>query len=261
MLTQISRLLSQAHTPDTHFPPTILYNEGWMLRLVLDWFHSGIQYDHPLAFYEDSNWYSEALLPSQFKPRSQKDSLGESYTHADGAIGHFTIGGSGKGDLVLNEDASQLIILEAKMFSKLSAGVSHARYFDQAARNVACMAEVLRLKNIHPSQMDSLGFYVLAPQSQFEKESSFGAYTEKSSVIEKVHRRAVEYQDRKEYDEIKDWFDNYFLPLIKVIDIQCISWEDIIEFIASEDEDFGSELKEFYELCLKFNQRDDDKKN
>lgn len=258
MISLLTHLLSQAHTPDTHFPPTILYNEGWMLRLVLEWFSGNIQYDHPLAFYEDSNWYSEALLPSQFKPRSQKDSLGESYTHADGTIGHFTIGGSGKGDLVINEDASQFIILEAKMFSKLSTGVSNARYFDQAARYVACMAEVLRQGNVSPSIVDSLGFFVIAPQSQFETEKSFKAYTDKASILEKVHRRSVEYQDRKEYEEMKKWFDDFFLPLVRAIDIQCLSWEDIIDFIKGEDEEAGNGLREFYELCLKFNQRQDD---
>ena len=50
------------------------------------------------------------------------------------------------------------------MFSALSSGVKNAPFFNQAARNVACMAEVLRRAGRSPDQFTSLGFYVLAPR-------------------------------------------------------------------------------------------------
>lgn len=256
MYNRISHLLSQCHTQDNKFPPTMLYNEGWMLRLILDWFHTHKVKNHKLAFYENSEWYSEALLPSQFKPRKRGDSLGESYTHADGALGHFVIGDSGEGDLKLNNNAEQFIIAEAKMFSKLSAGVSHAKYFDQAARNVACVAEVMRKANLHPSEMDFLGFYVLAPEPQFEKEKTFKKYMTKESITEKVMRRVSEYKGRDEFDEVNGWFKDFFLPLIKAIDIECVSWEEVLEFIQGEDEEDDRGLAEFYEMCLKYNCRE-----
>ena len=59
--------------------------------------------------------------------------------HADGAIGQFTIGKSGKGDINLSPNANQLVIIEAKMFSKLSKGIKNFSEYDQATRNVACV--------------------------------------------------------------------------------------------------------------------------
>src|SRR4051812_48197891 len=112
-------------------PPTSLYNEGWMLRLVLDWFSRQPESSHPLSFLHDSRWYSEALLSTQFRPRSRGDVLAESWTHADGVIGHFTIA-EGRGDVRLQRDARQLVVVEAKMFSGLSRGTKRALTFDQA---------------------------------------------------------------------------------------------------------------------------------
>ena len=67
-----------------------------MLRVILDWYsHQNID-DHHLSFSKDARWYSEILLPSPFLPRFQKDLFSESYTHADGAIKHFTVGKSGR---------------------------------------------------------------------------------------------------------------------------------------------------------------------
>jgi hypothetical protein len=78
-----------------------------------------------------------ARLPSPFLARSRRDPLGESWTHADGAVGHFTVGSIGKGDLALEPPATQFIVVEAKMFSGRSPGVKNAPRFDQAARLAA----------------------------------------------------------------------------------------------------------------------------
>ena len=52
------------------------------------------------------------------------------------------------------------------MFSELSAGVTNAPYFNQAARTVACMAEVLQRANTSPKSFDNIAFYVLAPEKK-----------------------------------------------------------------------------------------------
>ena len=147
VLDRIVSMLRSCDSAAPLFPPTELFGEGWLLRLFLDLFSTHRVDNHPLSFSQRARWFSEALLPSAFLPRYRGDPLAESWTHADGVIGHFHIGHVGRADLSLSHDASQFIVLEAKMFSKLSSGVTHARYFDQAARTVACMAEVLRRAN------------------------------------------------------------------------------------------------------------------
>ena len=125
-LESIQEMLRTAATDQPLFPPTLLYNEGWLLRLVLDWFARHSVQDQLLSFAADANWFSEALLPSPFLARNRGDQLAESWTHADGVVGHFLIGEKGRADLSLETEASQLLVLEAKMFSTLSSGVTHA---------------------------------------------------------------------------------------------------------------------------------------
>lgn len=64
MQTTIADILPNAHEERiSNIPPTLLYNEGWMLRLVKHWFRNHPNANHKLAFSEDCSWYSEASLP------------------------------------------------------------------------------------------------------------------------------------------------------------------------------------------------------
>jgi hypothetical protein len=107
-LEVVSELLSRCETESTVFPPTDLYNEGWLLRIILDWFSKQDTADHELSFSYRCKWFSEARLPTQFKATSRKDPLYETWTHADGVIGHIIVGGFGKTDTSLAGDATHL---------------------------------------------------------------------------------------------------------------------------------------------------------
>ena len=148
MIDRIAEILSRVDGDSPPIRRTEVYNEGWMLRLCLDWFSENRSASGTLLFDSSSDWYSEALLPSAFLPKERGDRLAESWTHADGVIGDFDIGKENIGGLSLKPDARQFVVTEAKMFSKLSSGVKNAGYFNQAARNVACIAEVIRLANL-----------------------------------------------------------------------------------------------------------------
>lgn len=248
-IERITELLGRCGGPDKNFPPTDLYNEGWMLRLVLDWLSLHPNIDFDLSFSTDDQWYSEALLPSIFLPRKRGDSLAESWTHADGVIGNIMIGANREGDLSLTKDASRLIVTEAKMFSKLSPGVKNASYYNQAARNVACIAEVLHRANIAPSQFTKIGFYVIAPESQI-KIGTFSDYMAPGEILNIVKRRISGYQEPD-----KDlWSEEWFMPVMDKIHIREISWEEIINEITQIDSISGEEIQSFYEKCLEFNQ-------
>ncbi len=252
IINRIKSMLELCSGEYTVCPPTDLYNEGWMLRLVLDWLNQNKGGDQKLRlpYPVDAQWYSEALLPSAFLASSRKDKLAESWTHADGVIGHFSIGGSGKGDLKLSPDAQSFLVVEAKMFSKLSPGVTNARYYNQAARNVACMAEVIRPTKIPPRELSNLGFYVMAPRSRI-KEEVFKKHMTHQSVRENVKRRVDEYRGDKQ-----GWYDSCFLPTLDAIEIRTIAWEEMIDDISNADPEFGAELDQFYQNCLKFNRLD-----
>jgi len=224
-----------------------LYNEDWLLRLVVDWFSNSKISDHHLSFPKDGHWFSEARLPSAFLPRFKGDPLAESHTNADGVIGHFVIGSTGKTDLELIPDATHFVVLEAKLYSGLSKGVTNAKYYDQAARNVACIADVLKRADRNPKSFTQLGFFVLAPKDQI-KSRTFSRHLDKQSIKDKVNRRIKPY-DR----ELDEWFKEWFTPTLEVIEIHSISWEAILDIISKRDLKIGDSLKEYYSHCLTFN--------
>ncbi len=248
MLDRIVAILESCETRDPLVQPTELFNEGWMLRLVMDWFSRQQADSHPLSFSLGARWFSEALLRSPFPARSGKDGLAESYTHADGTIGHFQIGGSGKGDLVLAHDATQLVVIEAKLFSALSHGVKNARCYDQAARSVACMAEILHRAVPRVDQFSSLGFYVAAPQQQIDRRV-FAKEMDRDAIMKKVRQRAKEYGGEKD-----QWFREMFLPAFERIGVGCLSWESILGYVEARDPAAARSLADFYRRCLQHNQ-------
>jgi hypothetical protein len=248
MLERIRALLVSCSGDTSCLPPTLLYNEGWMLRLTLSLLEELRVAGHALSIPPGCRWYSEALLPSAFLPRSRTDPLGESWTHADGVIGHFSIGEGAKADLTLLPDAAHFVVLAAKMFSKLSSGVSHARYYDQAARNVACIAEMLKRANRQPSELSSLGFYVLAPEEQ-AKQGIFSTNLEKTSIENKVHRRVNEYEEENK----RVWFRDWFKPVLDCLDVRALAWEDLVELITLQDKESGLSHGSFYKSCLQYN--------
>jgi hypothetical protein len=158
MFNQIINMLKTCDTDHGVLPPTEVFNEGWMLRLILDWFARQPPSDHPLSFEKNARWYSALLLPSQFLPRYQRDPQAEAYTHADGVIGHFSVDRSGKGDIDLHPDAKQLVVVEAKIFSRLSKGSKNFENYDQAARPPHVSLKHYLLDNDSSVIFQGLGF-------------------------------------------------------------------------------------------------------
>jgi len=106
ILTEVTGFLGSLNTDARRAPATLLYNEGWLLRLVLSAEAGGIRC-LPQPFEPGARWFSEALLYTPFAPRSRGDQLGGSVTHADGVIGHFEIGRSSRAGLHLTPDGTQ----------------------------------------------------------------------------------------------------------------------------------------------------------
>ncbi len=247
-LLRITSLLEQCNTGDAPFPPTDLFNEGWLLRLVLDWYSRNTEVSSPLQFAPNARWFSEARLPSAFLKRHHKDRLAEGWTSADGVIGHFDLSHR-KSGCKLQADARQFVVTEAKIFSKLSPGVTNAPYYDQAARNVACIAEVLKRAGRKPHLMDRIAFYVIAPKAQIEAGVFHPDITARS-IAHKVKQRVDEYGGSKE-----QWHEQWFAPLLDHIEVSTLSWESLIDPIGDTDPASNAELQTFFSNCCKFNQQ------
>lgn len=240
MHDRISHILGSAGNGNSPIRPTELFNEGWMLRLVLDYLSTNPIADHPFSFFEGARWYSEALLPSAFLTRRRGDELAEGWTNADGVVGHFAISHAAKGDLTLSPEAKQFVVIEAKMFSGLAAGVKRCAVYDQAARNVACMAEVLSRAKTPPAAVQRLAFFVVAPESQISC-GIFGQRVEKASIRAAVEARVNIYAGERD-----DWLAVKFAATLDVIEVRLVSWEQTLQELPKEYHDF-------YANCLRFN--------
>lgn len=240
------------------FPPTEVFNEGWMLRLVLDAAERLHLADHPLSFLQGSQWYSEALLLSPFRPRMRPDPLGEGFTNADAVIGHFTFDHATKAGLRLDPDAAQFVVIEAKMFSNLSKGTKNAPLYDQAARNVACMAEAIANSGRSIGDFESVGFFVLAPAKEKRRNSSSNleVCVSADSIRAAVANRLLSYEtaNRTEPRELRVWEQRFLLPLVERLvetnRLGVLTWEECIGAIAERDQAMGAELVAFYTQCL-----------
>jgi hypothetical protein len=244
MLEAISRILGRCGSASSVLPPTVLFNEGWMLRLVLDWLDRNRQVEHPLSFRAGARWYSEALLPSRFLPQTRGDSRAESFTHPDGVVDHFTIAPGERGEAKLLPGVKQFVVAEEKLGSGLSARTTNAPGYDQAARNVACMAYMLGKEGIDPSAVDRLAFYVVAPDDQI-KSGVFADLVFKESIEKKVKERIRSYEGAHDA-----WFQGTFLPTLARIELGILSWEEVLAALPNTKE--TELMSEFYEQCLRF---------
>lgn len=248
MIDRVFEMLRNCGGSETAIlPPTLLYNEGWLLRLALDWFehHPGVS--RPMSVPPGAHWYSEALLPTRFKATKLGEPNAESRTHADAVVGHVSLEPHTARGLVLNSGATHFVVLEAKLRSGLSPGTRNAPRYGQAARNVACMAEAIAVSDspLPPAEMAALGFYVVAPEKQITKARIDKALMP-AAIRDAVADRVVAYAD----PAYTRWFDAWFKPMLDCMTIDVISWEGVAEKIGGADADDGAAFESFYRRCL-----------
>lgn len=258
---RVLRLLRFCECEDeARFPATDLFNEGWMLRLILDAFERLNIRQHPLSFEANARWYSEARLGSRFRAQQRGDKLAEGVTHADGVVGHFDFRATTTAGLTLRPDGTQFVVLEAKMFSPLTPGTTNAPSYNQAARNVACMAEAIAQGGTPVAAFASLGFFVLAPRPELRgaDRSKLEAFLDPNSIKLAVHQRISAYEEagRAEAPALRAWENDYVLPLVSHLAetrrLAVLSWDECIDAVANVDAMTGDDLRDFYRRCLSF---------
>ena len=244
-LQRVAAMLEACDSKNSVMPATEFYNEAWMLRLTLDWFsQQPPPMPHALTFATNAQWFSDARLPTPSLFRALPEYVAESWTRTDAVVGHFDIGSDGHAHVTLGKGAEQFIVIQASPFS---AGVADAWFFDQAALEVACVAEMLSQSDRAPTSIPHLAYYVLAPREQIDR-GTFTSEMSKDSIRAKVVRRAE--QDSSEHST---WLSSWFLPTLDRIEVSYRAWEDTLAHVSKHDSDFGSQLAEFYVLCLVHN--------
>ena len=231
--------------------PTEFYNEGWLTRLLIFSVTDFGLIGHDLFIKETNKYFSESLLYSPFLARFEKDSLAESFTHADGAIGEFQIGDNkNKGSLKLI--GNELKIIEAKINSGFSTGVTNAKFYNQAARYIACITETIDKANKINNLNDlNIGFYLVVPENQYKEKTSFEKSLNKDYIFNTVQRRVEQYKNENDYNDRKFWLDSKFSQVLEKIIIKPVFYEQIISELKGYK--FLNEISEYYKMCIDFN--------
>jgi hypothetical protein len=236
-----------------YFKPTLLYCEGWLLRLILFWFDRNKNINHKIKLFDNSTWYSEGSLPTFFQ-RKKGFQYSEGVTYCDAVYGNIELEPNSY-KISLTDNCKQFVVIEAKMYSKFSSGTSNVKDdYDQASRIVCCMCNLLSSKNI--DDLTNIAFYTIIPKvrpndTNYEKHiDSFRESLQGEKITKAIEGRIKAYTVPHNKKSNTGWYNNTLIPFIEKLKIELLFWEDIIEFIEKHDKEYGNELNKFYEKCI-----------
>ncbi len=215
-----------------HINPTEIFNEGWMLRFLIQLsIIQEIKFEG-VDFGSLKNWTSEGLIDSPFVEKARYK---EGYTHADAALGDFDVKYTENGKIKVDPDADFFGIIEAKMGSNLSNGTKHFPKYNQATRNIVCIAH----NTIHSKCQSS--FWVVAPKDAIKKKkcniaSSLELNNIKNEIVERFGEESID--------------DQIYIDIINEMSVKAITYESWIEQLSGEEK---HEIGKFYEDCLIYN--------
>ena len=249
-------------------PESEIYNETWMLRLTLALLKEiDIKNGEPISEVcqaVKSGWISEGGLKPVFKR--------EHTTWTDAILGRVYCDENDRNvkikdsNLLEGDEYEGVIVVEAKMASKLSPKVTHSESYNQVVRNVACLSRlVLESSHVLGSNIkNNSRVVVLAPESKIDKwQDNAGRLIKQWK--DNTRRMACEIQrilttDKRYNNGLwKHPNDSKFLrnfnEIVRAISLKScvISWESILRFIKCHlyaHKDF-SLLAEYYETTKK----------
>lgn len=240
MIQTIANILSRCSNSTSNISPTILYNEGWMTRLLVAVsIDTGIQFQD-IDFGKIQYWYSEGLLSSPFLAKTRTDTLAEGYTHADMTLGDFMVDSSNRGDISIKGSDGIFGVIEAKMGSKLSAGTKNAPNYNQASRNLACIA-FNTLSTSH-----NIFFFVVAPEKKIA-EHEIRQQVNLNVMLEQIANRFDSYDRSSHVYTLKQ----KVLQRASSCACSVISYESWLDKLTTHSS--YSSLVEFKERCYAFN--------
>ncbi len=234
--------------PECVFSETEIFNEGWLLRGVLNSLRDikdNSSFDF-LPFPVDSKLYSEGQLYTPFQKRYRSDKISvETNTPIDGIVGHFELDDT-KSGIKINENFQYLSIFEAKMYSKLYERSKYATDYSQVTRIASCMIyQILKIKEI---ENKNIFLIIIYPEDNNNINPS--RYTNqfiKNQITNRIDNYKKGFTTKEPQNNWRE-FELNWANIIDLINIEFITWERILEEIKT-----NTSICKFYELCKKFN--------
>ncbi len=140
------------------------------------------------------------------------------------------------------------------MFSPLARGVKNVKHFSQVSRAVSCMAKTLSIADRCPKDVADLGYVVFAPAG---KRGSHDQILQKERIRAEI-RDLIDRRDHvsnKDREGLTRWMVEWCDPMLEQMNLECVSWESILDRMGSGFEKERAALHSFYKRCLKYNNR------
>jgi type III secretory pathway component EscV len=151
-------------------------------------------------------------------------------------LGDFIVNYDERGEVVLNESAKILGIIEAKMGSNLSQGTKNAKNYNQASRNICCLSYVTR-----NSPNCEIFFVVVAPEETIKK-NEIENQIKQENVLNQIKAR-FQHSAEEYCSEIQEQAEK-----CKILTISYKEWINEIK-----DYEVKKILDEFYGKCISYN--------
>lgn len=236
-----------------------VYNETWLLRMVLACIHDykgdfvtgDAKIKKVLEKIQKAvckHWISEGGLEPAFEQ--------EGTTWTDAILGNVKICNNNKRgvEVEIRDPSTGVIIIEAKMGSELSSGITNSSNYNQAARNIACLAKLLNKEKVSKKIISESAFVLFAPKSKLEEWKSKNAPQQLIDGAWKI----IECQTRTRKGNCdSDTFKSIVGDIIN--NSIALSWDDVIDAIEPSDTNLFSGfpisyLRDFYKIaCSEIN--------
>jgi hypothetical protein len=237
-MQNIIDIINSIDSEFSNINPTLIYNEGWMTRLLVRQSLKEKIKLKSLNFGDISNWTSEALISSPFiKAKTYR----EGYTHADIALGDFNVNYENRGEIIISDNAKIFGIIEAKMGSDLSKKTANTINYNQASRNLACIAS-----KTYNKKDCSIFFSVVAPEVKL-KEYKIDIQIDLKTMIQEIKYRFNPYENDFKSSQNMD----SLIYKAETCDVWAMSYEEWIDCLANSEE--KEYLIDFYEKAKKWN--------
>jgi len=244
MIEELLRIYEESRLnqgkPESLFNPTLIFNEGWLLRAVLrQWKLAPGASSLPfLPFPAGTKIYSEGQLYSPFVPRRRGDQQAEAHTHVDGIAGDFSIGAT-KSGIEVDAGCRYLAIFEAKLYSSIAGGIRHSPDYDQVSRTVACVIHAL----LRAGCSGSCAAHVVVLHPADHAGIDPARYS-KLHLEQQIALRVQVYGLPP-----TDAFARGWRAALETVQLSFVTWEDSLAEIGDD------QLDQFYRLCQRFNHR------
>ena len=230
-----------------------VYNETWLLRMVLSCLHDykgDFNASCPKEEREILNRIRDAVRVRWISEGGLRPTLkNEGTTWTDAIIGAVGIkddvddelDSETKRGIVLNRENKNVgvVVIEAKVGSKLSKGTRNYPEYNQAARNIACLAQLVM--DDRCDLVDKCSFVVLGPREHIKSWEG---------LIDNQKRVGNALDVIKAHLTHRRTDDDRFVSVASIIasNSMAISWESIIDALVNQ------RLRDFYDSVIEENQ-------